>query len=464
MSRILIVEDEPNARETLGEVFAGEHDVLLAEDVDEALERFEASPPDLVLTDILLPGERDGLDLLKEVRRRRPEVPVIVMTAYGSVERAVRAMRDGAHDFLEKPIDLRRLRQLVAGALRDAAAAPASAPYRSGLAEGDVPPGFVGSAPAIREVFRVVARAAPTNATVLILGESGTGKELVAEAIHRASPRSGGPFVKVNCAALPEGLLESELFGHAKGSFTGAIADRAGRFEAAHGGTLFLDEVGEIAPHTQVKLLRALQTREIERVGETKTRPVDVRLVAATNADLESLVRKGTFREDFYFRLKVITLRMPALRDRRGDIPALVDHFLHMYAEHHGLPVPQVTPEAMALLKSHDWPGNVRELENTVEAAVVLGGGGPITPDVLPEEIGGVHRIDDLPDADVIRIPAGTPLPDVERTIILDTLRRTGGNKTAAARILGIGLRTLYRKLDSYGATAVIDDSAEDAS
>ncbi|MGE0191661.1 MAG: sigma-54-dependent transcriptional regulator [Planctomycetota bacterium] len=462
MSRILIVEDEPNARVTLGEVFADEHEVVLAEDVDEALERFRAQPPNLVLTDILLPGERDGLDLLKEVRRQRPDVPVIVMTAYGSVERAVRAMRDGAHDFLEKPIDLRRLRQLVAGALRDAAAAPASAPYRSGLAEGAVPPGFIGSAPAIRELFRVVARAAPTNATVLILGESGTGKELVAEAIHRASPRSGGPFVKVNCAALPEGLLESELFGHAKGAFTGAIADRAGRFEAAHGGTLFLDEVGEIAAHTQVKLLRALQTREIERVGETKTRPVDVRLVAATNADLEALVRKGAFREDFYFRLKVITLRMPALRDRRGDIPLLVEHFLHLYAKRHGLPVPSLTPEAMDLLKSHDWPGNVRELENTIEAAVVLGGGEVITPDVLPEEIGGVHRVDDLPESDVIRIPAGTPLPDVERTIILDTLRRTGGNKTAAARILGIGLRTLYRKLDAYGGTALADDDAEE--
>ncbi len=458
MSRILIVEDEPNARETLGEVFSDRHDVVLAEDVDEALAHFAASPPDLVLTDILLPGERDGLDLLEEVKRRRPDCPVIVMTAYGSVERAVRAMRNGAHDFLEKPIELRRLRQLVSGALRDAAAAPHSAPFRAVLAEGDVPPGFVGRAPAIRDVFRIVARAAPTNATVLILGESGTGKELVAEAIHAASPRAKGPFVKVNCAALPEGLLESELFGHAKGAFTGAIADRAGRFEAANGGTLFLDEVGEIPPHTQVKLLRALQSRDIERVGESRARPVDVRLVAATNADLDALVRKGSFREDFYFRLKVITIRMAPLRERRGDIPALVHHFLALYAERHGLPKPAVTPEAMVLLEHHAWPGNVRELENTIEAAVVLGGGSPITPELLPEEVGGVHRVDDLPEGDGLRIPAGTPLPEAERRIILDTLRRTGGNKTAAARILGIGLRTLYRKLDAYEEAGAATD------
>ncbi len=458
MARILIVEDERNAREALGEVFSGKHDVDLTADVDEARAAIEQNVPDLVLTDVVLPGDRDGLDLLRELKTSHPDVPVIVMTAYGSVEKAVRAMRDGAHDFLEKPLDLSRLRNLIASSLQSREAAPATADARERLARGEVPPGFIGSAPAVLDIFRKVAKVAPTNATVLILGESGTGKELVAEAIHRASPRVANAFVKVNCAALPEGLLESELFGHMKGSFTGAVKDRAGRFEAADGGTIFLDEVGEVPAHTQVKLLRVLQAREIERVGDNVSRAVDVRMVAATNGDLEEAVRRGGYREDFYFRLKVITLRMPALRERRGDIPALADHFRVMYAERHELTVTGFTDEAMAVLRGYDWPGNVRELENTVEAAVVLSDGEIIGLDELPVEVGGGQRVEDLPDGDVIRIPAGTPLPEAEKTIILDTLQRTSGNKTAAARILGIGLRTLYRKLEQYGY------DAEDAS
>ncbi|MDJ0520455.1 MAG: sigma-54 dependent transcriptional regulator [Planctomycetota bacterium] len=449
-TRILIVEDERNAREALGEVFGGRHDVDLTADVDEALAALEANTPDLVLTDVVLPGDRDGLDLLRQLRTTHPDTPVIVMTAYGSVEKAVRAMRDGAHDFLEKPLDLARLRQLVASALESRAQAPATAEVRAGMARGEVPEGFVGSAPSVLEIFRKVSKVAPTNATVLILGESGTGKELVAEAIHRASPRAAKPFVKVNCAALPEGLLESELFGHVKGSFTGAVSDRPGRFEAADGGTIFLDEVGEVPAHTQVKLLRVLQAREIERVGDNRSRPVDVRMVAATNADLEAAVRKGSFREDFYFRLKVITLDMPALRARRGDIQALAEHFRAMYGERHARDVRAFSPEALELLREYEWPGNVRELENMVEAAVVLSEGDTIQPEDLPQEVGGGHRDEDLPEGDTIRIAAGTPLPEAEKTIILDTLRRTDGNKTAAARILGIGLRTLYRKLELY--------------
>jgi two-component system response regulator HydG len=452
LARLLIVEDEKNAREALGEVFSGTHEVRLAEDVEQALAIVRREPPDLVLTDVVLPGEKDGLDLLREVKAAQPDVPVIVMTAYGSVEKAVRAMRDGAHDFLEKPLDLGRLRALVASSLRARSEAPLSAAYREDLTRAGVPPGFVGEAPAIREVFRVVGKAAPTNATVLILGESGTGKELVAEAVHRASPRARGPFVKVNCAALPEGLLESELFGHVRGSFTGAVADRAGRFEAANGGTIFLDEVGEVPAHTQVKLLRVLQNREIERVGESRTKPVDVRVVAATNSDLDAKVRKGEFREDFYFRLKVVTVRMPPLRERRGDVPLLAEHFRDVYARRHGRKVTGFAPAAMELLQAYDWPGNVRELENLVEAAVVLTESPRIGPEALPVEVGGEQRVEDLPEGDVIRIRAGTPLPDAEKAIILDTLRRTGGNKTSAARILRIGLRTLYRKLEQYGA------------
>ena len=452
MARLLIVEDEKNAREALGEVFSGAHTVDLAADVDEAMTALEAHVPDLVLTDVVLPGDRDGLDFLRWVQGAHPDVPVIVMTAYGSVEKAVRAMRDGAHDFLEKPLDLGRLRHLVASTLESRSRAPATAALREGLSRGEVPAGFIGNAPSVLEIFRVVSKVAPTNATVLILGESGTGKELVAEAIHAASPRASGPFVKVNCAALPEGLLESELFGHVRGSFTGAVKDRAGRFEAANGGTILLDEVGEVPPHTQVKLLRVLQTRQIERVGDSRSHRVDVRMVAATNADLEEAVRKGDFREDFYFRLKVITLRMPALRERRGDVPALAEHFRAMYGARHGRDVRAFTPAAMALLASYDWPGNVRELENTVEAAVVLTENARIDADVLPEELGGAQRVQDLPEDDVIRIRAGTPLPEVEKAIILDALARTRGNKTAAARILGIGLRTLYRKLEQYEA------------
>ena len=461
MARILIVEDEANAREALGDVFAGQHDVDLAADVDEALALLEANTPDLVLTDVVLPGDRDGLDFLRHMKAERPDVPVIIMTAYGSIQKAVRAMADGAHDFLEKPLDLSSLRNLVASTLQQATAPTTSVTMRDDLSRGEVPEGFVGSAPAVLEIFRTVAKVAPTNATVLILGESGTGKELVAEALHRASRRASGPVVKVNCAALPESLLESELFGHVKGSFTGAVKDRAGRFEAADGGTIFLDEVGEVPAHTQVKLLRVLQTREIERVGDNRSRAVDVRMIAATNADLDAAVRKGDYRDDFYFRLKVITIRMPALRERRSDIPALAEHFRVMYAERHGRDVTGFTPEAMDMLRAYDWPGNVRELENTVEAAVVLCEDGTIGVEVLPEEIGGGQRVDDLPDGDTITLPAGVSLPEAEKRIILDTLQRCGGNKTAAARILGIGLRTLYRKLEQYEAE---DGPADDAS
>ncbi|MDF1701665.1 MAG: sigma-54 dependent transcriptional regulator [Planctomycetota bacterium] len=462
MPRILILEDEANAREALGEVFAGAHDVDLAADVDEAVALFDAATPDVVLTDVVLPGDRDGLDFLRHVKAERPDVPVIIMTAYGSIQKAVRAMADGAHDFLEKPLDLTRLRNLVASTIGQTASAGSSAAKRAEMSRGEVPEGFIGSAPSILAIFRTVSKVAPTNATVLILGESGTGKELVAEALHHASRRADGPFVKVNCAALPESLLESELFGHMRGAFTGAVKDRPGRFEAAHGGTIFLDEVGEVPAHTQVKLLRVLQAREIERVGDNLPRAVDVRMIAATNADLEEAVRKGVFRDDFYFRLKVITIRMPALRERRSDIPALAEHFRVMYTTRHERDVRGFDPQALTMLREYDWPGNVRELENTIEAAVVLAEGDLITEDVLPEELGGGHSVEDLPDGDVIAIRAGTSLPDAERAIIVDTLQRCGGNKTAAARILGIGLRTLYRKLDQYEADdglAAVDGS-----
>ena len=455
MARLLIVEDEPNARAALGEVFSGKHEVRLAEDFEQGLAALREERVDLVLTDVVLPGGKDGLDLLPEVRRLHPGVPVVVMTAYGTIEKAKRAMREGAYDFLEKPLDLPRLRLIVDSALRAREGQRESEGVREALArEGTWRKGFIGESPAVKEVFRTVAKVAPTNATVLLLGESGTGKELVAEALHEASARSRGPLVKVNAAALPEGLLESELFGHVRGSFTGALADRRGRFEAADRGTLFLDEVGDIPLHTQVKLLRVLQAREIERVGDQKPIRVDVRLVAATNADLDGLVRKGRFREDLYFRLKVVTIRMPPLRERRSDVPLLAEHFRRLYSDRHGRPTEGFTPEAMRLLSTYEFPGNVRELENLVEASVVLTDRPRIGVEALPVEVGGAQRLEDLPEGDVIRIPAGTPLPEAEKAVILDTMRRTGGNKTAAARILKIGLRTLYRKLEEYGEPA----------
>jgi two-component system response regulator AtoC len=428
VARLLIVEDEPNARAALGEVFSGKHEVRLAEDFEQGLAALREEPVDLVLTDVVLPGGKDGLDLLPEVRRLQPAVPVVVMTAYGTIEKAKRAMREGAYDFLEKPLDLPRLRLIVDSALR--------------AREGQ------------RDSERLRDELSRDGTWKKGLGESGTGKELVAEALHEVSARSRGPMVTVNCAALPEGLLESELFGHVRGSFTGAVADRRGRFEAADRGTLFLDEVGDIPLHTQVKLLRVLQAREVERVGDQKPIRVDVRLVAATNADLDARVRKGLFREDLYFRLKVVTIRMPPLRERRSDVPLLAEHFRRLYSERHGRKTSGFTPDAMRLLTSYEFPGNVRELENLVEAAVVLTDAAAIGVEALPVEVGGAQRLEDLPEGDVIRIPAGTPLPEAEKAVILDTMRRTGGNKTAAARILKIGLRTLYRKLEEYGEAA----------
>lgn len=452
MARILIVEDEPNARAALGEVFAARHDVRLAEDFEHAEEALRNEAFDLVLTDVVLPGGRDGMDLVPEVKRLHPGTPVVVMTAYATIEKAKRAMREGAYDFLEKPLDLPRLRGIVDSALRARDDVALAAPLRDALArEGVWRQRFVGESPLVRDVFRTVAKVAPTHATVLILGESGTGKELVAEAIHAVSSRSRGPFVRVNCAALSEGLFESELFGHVKGAFTGSTSDRAGRFEAADRGTLFLDEVGDIPLHTQVKLLRVLQTREIERVGDSRPIRVDVRLVAATNADLEVRLRKGTFREDLYFRLKVVTIRLPSLRERRSDIPLLAEHFRRVYSQRHGRATTGYTTDAMRVLLAYDYPGNVRELENLVEAAVVLTDLPEIGVGALPAEMGGAQRVEDLPESDVIRIPAGTSLPDAERVLILDAMDRTGGNKAAAARILKIGLRTLYRKLEEFG-------------
>ncbi len=444
--RLLIAEDDPGAGEALRAAFddAG-HEVVLAATGSEARAAFADGPWDAVLTDIVMP-DVDGLTLLREFVAAPEAPPVIVMTAYGSIERAVQAMKDGAFDFLEKPLDLNALRVAVQGAVErrrgEAAEGGARARIRSDRQKTLVP----GQSPLLDRALQQARRVARTNATVLINGESGTGKELVARMIHTESLRVRGEFVAVNCAGLTESIIESELFGHVKGAFTGAVRAKKGKFELAHGGTLFLDEIGEIPLNVQVKLLRVLQEREVEPVGGEETVPIDVRLICATHRDLDALVKAGRFREDLYYRIKVIVLRLPALRERPEDIPTLADHFRKLANDRNKRKVLGFTPAALERLQGYAWPGNVRELENVVEQAVVLCRGDTVEVGDLPEEITG-----DRGPQDVLRIPVGNTLADAERELILETLRKAGGNKTQAAKMLGIGVRTLYRKLEEYG-------------
>jgi len=445
LPRLLIAEDDSGAGEALKTAFvdAG-YEVTWATSGGEARQAFFANAWDCVLTDIVMP-DVDGLDLLKEFVAAPKAPPVIVMTAYGSIERAVHAMKDGAYDFLEKPLDITGLRDLVASAVRQRRDEPRNKPVRARLRAGKkvlLP----GRSPLMQRVIEQAKRVAKTNATVLITGESGTGKELVARMLHRESLRVRGPFVPVNCAGLTESIIESELFGHVKGAFTGAIRAKPGKFEVADGGTIFLDEIGEIPLNIQVKLLRVLQEREVERVGGEEPVRIDVRLICATHRDLESMVREGRFREDLYYRIKVIVLRLPALRERPEEIQDLAEHFIAQSNERNRRSVKHLTPAALQRLESYAWPGNVRELENVIEQAVVLATSDTIDEVDLPEEVTGKKG-----PQDVLRITVGTTLAQTEKELILETLRKTGGNKTQAAKLLGIGVRTLYRKLEEYG-------------
>jgi two-component system response regulator HydG len=390
-----------------------------------------------------MPG-LDGMELLKAARALHPEAEVILMTAFGTVEKAVEAMRLGAYDFVTKPIKRDVLLKSARLALERQALLAENRALRAQLAGFKTERSIIGSSPALREVMELVKQAAPTRATVLLTGESGTGKELFARALHELSERRDRAFVAVNCAALPESLLEAELFGTEKGAFTGSTA-RAGRFEAADGGTLFLDEIGEIPLSVQVKLLRVLQEEEITRLGSNAGRRVDVRLIAATNKDLEDEVRAGRFRQDLYYRLHVIALHLPPLRARPDDISLLAAHFLRRYAERNGRVIGGITRAALDALLGWMWPGNVRELENTIERAVVLDKDGVLDVDDLP------HRITHAPaggEDRAITIPLGVPLEEVERRVIQETLRMTGGNKRLTSQLLGIATRTLYRKIE----------------
>ncbi len=446
--KILVVDDEAPQREMLAGFLAKQgYEVVPAVSGAEALERLQREAFDLILTDHRMP-QMSGLDLLKAAREINPEVPVVVMTAYGSVEQAVAAMKVGAYDYLGKPIDLDDLLHRI-GKVRERQQLLAEVrALREDLRGRYRLEGIIGESGAMQEVLGVVRRVGPSTATVLIQGESGTGKELIARALHSQGPRASGPFVAVNCAALPETLLESELFGHEKGAFTGASERRVGRFEAAEGGTIFLDEIGDLTPALQVKLLRVLQERRIERLGANRPIPVDVRVLAATNQDLERAIRERHFREDLYYRLNVVTLTLPPLRRRREDLPLFLDHFLKKFAEANGKAIQGFTREARDVLMKYDYPGNVRELENIVERAVLLTRGEVIGLSDLPL---AMQEGAALPGA--AAAPASLPalVERVEREKILEALRDAGGVQTRAAERLGISERALRYKLKKYG-------------
>jgi two-component system response regulator HydG len=439
---VLVAEDEAGMRESLVRVLAREgFHVLAAEDGAAALDGLRRKPVDLLLADLRMPG-LDGLELLRAAKLVAPETEVIVLSGHGTVEEAVDAMKEGAYDFLTKPIDRAPLIRVVRKALERRALVLENRALQQrldALAEaGDV----IGESPAIRGVLALVRQVAPTAATVLIQGESGTGKELVARALHDQSHRRGRPFVRVNCAALPETLLESELFGYEKGAFTGAGGRKEGRFQLADGGTLLLDEVGDLSLLTQAKLLRVLQEGEFEPLGATRTVKADVRVVAATNQDLAQLVKEKRFREDLYYRLQVITVTVPPLRERREDVSLLAQHFLRRFAARNHRAMEGFTGAALGRLLDYPWPGNVRELEHAIERAVILGRGPLVDVGDLPDAIARTE-----PCARVIPIPLGMPLGEVEQRLIEETLRLTKGNKVLAAKLLGIASRTIYRKL-----------------
>jgi len=433
---VLVVDDHESVRVALGKSL-GQRGwrVRLAASAQEALERVRRERVHVVVADLKLPG-MSGLDLLRSLRQLAPETEAIMITAYGTVDSAVEAMKLGAVDFVVKPFK----RAVVVEAVERALARQCG--QGADPTEDAACPGIVGRSRALQRVVQLVRQVASSAATVLISGESGTGKELVAEAIHRLSPRRDAPLVKVSCPTLPDTLLESELFGHERGAFTGAVERRKGRFEVADGGTVFLDEVALLSPGMQAKLLRVLQDGSFERLGSSETRRVDVRVLAATNTDLDEAVRRGAFREDLYYRLNVVSIPIPPLRERPEDIPLLAEHFLRLYREKNGRKILGITREAMACLVHFSWPGNVRELENVIERAVVLARGDRIGLHDLPEWITGRSG---APQG--ISIPVGTSIREAERRLIEATLRHSRGDKSTAAGLLGITRRTIYRKL-----------------
>jgi two-component system NtrC family response regulator/two-component system response regulator HydG len=450
--RVVVIDDEVNAVAALETLLREDgHEVSRANDAREGLALLERTEADVVLTDLRMPG-MDGLELLQRIKQIRPETMVILMTAYGTVKTAVKAMQMGAEDYLGKPLDMEELEVVLQKALEKKSLLQETRLLRERVSDKYRFDNLVGESPEMLAAFKTIRQVAPSSASVLLVGESGSGKELFAQALHENSPRRSKPFVKVACAALPETLLESELFGHEKGSFTGATYTRAGRFELADGGTLFLDEIGDISPTVQVKLLRFLEEREFERVGGNRTFKVDVRIVCATHRDLSKKIAEGTFREDLYYRLNVIEIEIPPLRARRGDIPLLIQHFTRKYAQANRKDVKGVSDEALALLLQHGWPGNVRELENAIERAVVLCTDPVLTPAHFPTlRRMAVAAAQSAPPSGSgsISIP-GSTLALIEREAILRTLEAVGGSTSRAASILQISPRKIQYKIKEY--------------
>jgi two-component system response regulator HydG len=444
-TRILVLDDDRGHAETAAESLerAG-YECSVATSGSEGLRVLEADPYDVVLTDLVM-RDLSGIDVVRRVKARSPETEVIVMTGYPSYETALEAMDEGAYDYLNKPIDLNILRAKIRKALEKQKLVRSNLDLKKQLDKRFGFEGIIGGTEAMQRVFDTLRQVSPTNATVLILGESGTGKELVARAVHANSPRRGNHFVPLNCAALSESILESELFGYEKGAFTGALQTRKGRFEYAHGGTLFLDEIGDMPGSIQIKLLRVIEYGEVFRVGSNEPIKVDVRLIAATNKDLTVLVKEGRFREDLYYRLKVVQVEMPPLRDRLEDLPLLVQSFLSEFATAQGKKVPEITPAAMELLYDYGWPGNVRELRNCIESMVVLDKDGKIDVEDIPRYV----KQPDL--AEPSSSVGGVNLEEGEKDRIRKALAMCEGNREKAAKMLGIGERTLYRKIKRFG-------------
>jgi two-component system response regulator AtoC len=451
-AKILVVDDDAVARELLADALKKEgYEVEAFSSGEEAIERGRRGRVDLVLTDIKM-GTVDGLTVLREFKRFSADTSIVLLTSFGSLEGAIEAMKQGAYDYLAKPFKKEEIKLVVQRSLDHCQLVRENARYRDELKGREDWSPLVGSSPAMLEVYKLVARVSEGKSTVLLQGESGTGKELIARAIHANSARRDKPFVPVNCGALPDMLLESEMFGYEKGAFTGAVGTKAGLFEAANGGTLFLDEIGDLGQALQVKLLRVMQDHEVRRVGGTTSLKVDVRIIVATNRDLEQFVKEGKFRDDLYYRLNVVRITLPTLVERKEDIPMLAHHFLQKYAGGSARAVRGFLPDTMALLKQYRWPGNVRELENAIERAVSLSHGPLLTPDDLPAALRQPEsQVGDKPEVSDQQDAVCMTLEEVEKRHLIRVLKETKGNKAKAAKILGIDRRTLYRMAERFG-------------
>ena len=451
-ARVLVVDDERSMRELLAIMLRQTgYDVTLADGGEAAIESLKTDVFDLVITDLRM-RKVDGLAVLRAAKEHSPQTVVLMVTAYASTDTAVEAMKLGAYDYVTKPFKLDEIRLTIANALERKRLQDENIVLKRQLRKERGSEAFIGKSPKMLEIFETIRKTADSASTVMITGESGTGKELVARAIHQDGARRKGPFISVNCGAVPEGVIESELFGHVKGAFTGAVANTLGLFSAADGGTLFLDEITEIPASVQVKLLRAIQEREVRRVGDTRDLKVDVRLIAASNRDLTKAVADGTLREDLFYRLNVIPIHLPALRDRRDDIPLLVTHFVEKISKEMGKPVRAVAPETLAVLEQYHWPGNIRELENVIERAIVLGSGEILEPSALPPDLRRPRGAQDVP----IEIPEQgidleTTLDRIEQQYMEAALERTGGVQTRAAELLGLSFRQFRYKLQKHG-------------